>query len=139
MWSADEDGSFGVETYRSGGEEAHPAGCNEWRDERQTEHRGATEEELNFRPRDFGERVGDMQEVEQQQDPGEPEADHRDGAVELGYSGAAELAALNADEADQHEHLQNSNRMSPIPAPLTARISAYNTDAFDDSGHGVQI
>lgn len=107
---AGKDRAFDEETYRSGGEKAHSAGCNEWRDERQTKHRPATEEELNFRPRNFGERVGDVQEVEQQQDPGEPKADHRDRAVELGYSGAAELAALNADESDQHEHLQHNNR-----------------------------
>lgn len=59
------------------------------------------EQELDLQPRDLVELLQDVEQVQAEQDPGEPEGDHRDPAEEGAFTPAAEARALDAYEPEE--------------------------------------
>lgn len=75
--------------------------CGQNRSNQVHERPDRAEQELKFQPGYLVELLQDMEEIQAEQDPGEPEGDHRDPAEEGAFTPAAQARALDAYEPEE--------------------------------------
>lgn len=73
-------------------------------DQQQNRHRSA-EKELHFHPWNLVIHINGMEQIQQQQNSGEPKADHRHRAVEGRLANGTMRAALHKHKAKEHTNL----------------------------------